>query len=447
MLLPTMCHPPTVLHSKVPLFTQNQNYKSSWKCCGLHRCSHRFLSQLMLRVPEKQTKMFTTVFYVFWAIYIWLDLLPVPVTGQLNGTNGVEDDSNPLQPYLIVAIALLVIVLLVCFAAVIGVALIYFKLSQIQKMLSEKDDETYAQIGTHLTPLAQKLRKDQDSVSTSGNVKGNNGIVETGSEHGMERMITKCPYHNLPDGMVRALSLEFPNEATLDMDSARHANGVRGNSQLTLNISKCSSPLSHNNASRNCSQRELSNSQRNILPQTKESPTCIHAPNKNSIVTQTDQKATKQPTSRPAASIPEPPSPDSSSYAIYDVPRPCLCSSICHDVSWPTPASDFQHNPLKRSLSEIGPAAFEIPLEMVQENKYAVPRPVTYPSHKNYETEFKDLEKSSSKDSGVLSYVDSQLLDLIPEGNKSHIDSKNNLETKQRRVADKESIEDKIVFI
>ncbi|XP_051896692.1 uncharacterized protein LOC127584148 [Pristis pectinata] len=401
----------------------------------------------MLRVPKKRRKMFTTTFYTFWAMNcVWLDILLVPVTGLSTADDGTQEDSIPLQAYLIVALVLLVMVLLVCLAAIIGVALIYFKLSQIQKMLSEKDDETYAQIGTNLAHFT-RVRKDLDLISTGGNMKGNNGIVETGNEYDREKRPNKCPYLKLPDGMVQAISLEFPKEAKIDTESTKHYKGARGTGQLTENIPKYSPPSSYNSASRNSSQRELNNPQRNILQQSKESQAFSHAANNDSIITQANQKAAKKLKVQPAANIPEPSSLDSSTYAIYDVPRPCSCSSMCHGVSWPSPASDFQHNPLKRSLSEIGPSAFEIPLEMVQDNKYAVPRPVTFPSHGNYETEFKDLEKSSSKDSGVLSYVDSQLLDLIPEGNEPHLESKNNLENKQRQVADKESVEDKSVFI
>ncbi|XP_069778958.1 uncharacterized protein [Narcine bancroftii] len=361
-----------------------------------------------------------------------MSYLQVPVTGHSFTNDGAEEDSNPLQTYLIVGLVLLVLILVVGLAAIIGVALVYFKLNQIQKMISEKDDETYAQIGANIIHFTQG-KKDQDLASSNGNMKGNNGIVENSNECDNEKRSNKCPFLKIPDGIVQPISMEIPNEVKLNTESTKYSSGVRGNVQLSENIPKYFSPPSYN--------RELNYSQRNFLQQTKELQTFGYAANDVS-----NQKPSKKTKTQPAANIPEPPSPDSSSYAIYDVPRPCFCSSMCHALSPPTPASDFQHNPLKRSLSEIGPSAFEIPLEMVQDNKYAVPRPVTFPGHENYEAEFKDLEKSSSKDSGVLSCVDSQLLDLIPEGNEPHLDSKNNLENKQRQVVDKESIEDKSEF-
>ncbi|XP_072899184.1 uncharacterized protein [Hemitrygon akajei] len=398
-------------------------------------------------MPKKRRKMLTKLFYMFWVMNcVWFHLLLVPVTGQLTADDGAPEGSNPLRAYLTVAIVLLVMVLVVCLAAIIGVALIYFKLSQIQKMLSEKDEETYAQIGSNL-PHFTHVRKDQDLTSTSANTKGNNGIVETGNEHDKEKRPSNCRYLKLPDRVVQAISLEFPKEAKHDTEATTHSKGARMNGQLTENIPKYSSPPSYDNFSRNSSPGELNNSQRNILQQSKESQTFSPAASNDSIITQSNQKAAKKTKVQPVAVSPESSSLDSNNYAIYDVPRPCTCSSTCHVVPWPSPASDFHHNPLKRSFSEIGPSAFEVPLEIVQDNKYAVPRPVTFPSHGNYETEFKDMTKSSSKDSGVLSCVDSQLLDFIPEGNEPHLDSKNNLENKQRQVADKESIENKTVFI
>ncbi|XP_067888736.1 uncharacterized protein [Heterodontus francisci] len=436
---------------------QNKKYQPPQKCCSLHSCSHRFLSQSLLKVPRKQRRMFAIIFYSFWVINcFWLATLLVPVTGQSTVGDEEQEVSNSLQKYLVATLVLLVIVLLVCVAAIFGVTFIYFKLNQIKKMLTEKDDETYAQIGTNLAHFTQ-VRKDQDLTNTNGNVKGNNSVgqVEIGNECDTEERSSRCSYLKLPDGTVQATSFKPPNKAKLGMDSPKdsNANGVRGDSQLIENIPKYSSPPSYNNATRNSShnpvtqmekangnresvtQRELNNSQGNVLQQSTELRTFNHAANSGSVITQTNQKTAKKPKTEAghlAANLPEHSSPDSSIYAIYDVPRPCLCTSMCRGVVWPT--STFQHNTLKRSLSEIGPSAFELPLEMLQDNKYAVPRPVTFPSHVNYEADFKNLEKSSSKDSGVLSYVDSQLLDLIPEGNEPHLDSKSNLQNKQGQV-------------
>ncbi|XP_048394980.1 uncharacterized protein LOC125456177 isoform X2 [Stegostoma tigrinum] len=336
----------------------------------------------------------------------------------------------------------------------------------IRKMLSEKDDETYAQIGANLAQITQ-VRKDQDLTNMNGNVKGNNCIaqVENGKEHETEGRSTRSSYLKLPDGTTSSKS---PDKAMLDMDPSKDfsANGVRGDSRLADNIPKYASPPSYNNAIKNGSrnivmqmenpkglhesvtQRELNNSQGNALQQSTGLRTFSPTANSGSAITQSNQKTAKKPKTEAGHLTTNPPegsSPDSSIYAIYDVPRPCLCSSMCRGVVWHT--STFQHNTLKRSLSEIGPNAFELPIEMLQENKYAVPRPVTFPSNVNYETELKNLEKCSSKDSGVLSYVDSQLLDLIPEVNEPHLDTKSNLENKQRQAADKESTGDSSLFI
>uniref|UniRef100_UPI00398F218A uncharacterized protein isoform X1 n=2 Tax=Pristiophorus japonicus TaxID=55135 RepID=UPI00398F218A len=416
--------------------------------------------------------MFTTIFYSFWVMNcIWLEILLVPVTGQSTVDDGGQEVSNSLQKYLVAGLVLLVLILLVCVAAIFGITLIYLKLSQIRKMLSEKDEETYAQIGTNLAHFTQG-RKGQDLANTNGNVKGNSSVgqVELGNERDTEERSSRCSYLKHPDGTVQATSFEPPKEAKIDTESTKdsHTNGLRGNSQVIENIPKYSSPPSYSNATRNSSQnavtrvekangnresvtqRELNNSQGNVLQQSTELRTFSHTANSGTIITQSNQKTAKKPKTEPrhlAANLPECSSPDSSIYAIYDVPRPCLCSSMCHGVDWPMSTSTFQHNTLKRSLSEIGPSAFELPLEMLQDNKYAVPRPVTYPTHGNYQTDFKNLEKSSSKDSGVLSYVDSQLLDLIPEGSEPHLDSKSNLESKQRQVNDKESTGEKYIFI
>ncbi|XP_072435222.1 uncharacterized protein [Chiloscyllium punctatum] len=410
--------------------------------------------------------MFRKIFSSFWVMnYTWLGILLVPVTGQSTVGDG-QQESNSLQKYLVAALVLLVIVLLACAAAIFGVSLIYFKLLQIRKMLSEKDDETYAQIGANLAHITQ-MRKDQDLINMNGNVKGNNciGQVEIGKEHDTEGRSARSSYLKLPDGTTSAKS---PDKAMLDMDSSKDSsvNGVRGDSRLADNIPKYASPPSYSNAIRNGSrntvtqvekpkgnhesvtQRELNNSQSNVLQQSPGLRTFSPTSSSGCAVAQTIQKTAKKPkpeTGHLATNPPEGSSPDSSIYAIYDVPRPCLCSSMCRGVVWHT--STFQHNTLKRSLSEIGPTAFELPLEMLQDNKYAVPRPVTFPSNVNYETDFKNLEKCSSKDSGVLSYVDSQLLDLIPEGNEPHLETKSNLESKQRQAADKESPGDTSLFI
>ncbi|XP_041042834.1 uncharacterized protein LOC121277418 [Carcharodon carcharias] len=414
--------------------------------------------------------MITIILYSFWVMnYIWLEILLVPVTGQSTIGDGEPEVSNSLQKYLVAALVLLVILLLVCVAAIFGITLIYIKLSQIGKILSEKDDETYAQIGTNLAQFTQ-VRKDKDLTNTNGNVKGNNSVgqVEIDNEHDTEERSSRSSYLKSPDGTVQATPFKSANKAKLGMNSSKdsNANGFRGDSRLTENIPKYSSPPSYNNAIRNGSRNpatqmdkangnhenlthgELNNSQGNVLQQSTELRTFNHAANSGSVVTQINQKTAKKPKTEAGhleANVPEHSSPDASIYAIYDVPRPCLCSSMCRGVVWHT--STFQHNTLKRSLSEIGPSAFELPLEMLQDNKYAVPRPVTFPNHVNYEADFKNLEKSSSKDSGVLSYVDSQLLDLIPEGNEPHLDSKSNLENKQRQVADKESTGDTSSFI
>ncbi|XP_060688765.1 uncharacterized protein LOC132820571 [Hemiscyllium ocellatum] len=407
--------------------------------------------------------MFRTVFYSFWVMnYTWLGILLVPVTGQSTVGDG-QQESNSLQKYLVAVLVLLVIVLLACAATIFGVSLIYLKLLQIRKMLSEKDDETYAQIGANLAHITQ-MRKDQDLINMNGNVKGNNciGQVEIGKEHDTEGRSTRSSYLKLPDGITSAKS---PDKA-LDSSKDSSVNGVRGDSRLADNIPKYASPPSYSNAIRNGSrntvtqvekpkgnhesvtQRELNNSQSNVFQQSTGLRTFSPTSNNGCAVAQTIQKTTKKPkpeTGHLATNPPEGSSPDSSIYAIYDVPRPCLCSSMCHGVVWH--ASTFQHNTLKRSLSEIGPTAFELPFEMLQDNKYAVPRPVTFPSNVNYETDFKNLEKCPSKDSGVLSYVDSQLLDLIPEGNEPHLETKSNLENKQRQAADKESPRDTSLFI
>ncbi|GCB60890.1 hypothetical protein scyTo_0012815 [Scyliorhinus torazame] len=336
-------------------------------------------------------------------------------------------------------------------------------------MLSEKDDGTYAQIGANLAHFTQAT-KCPDSTKTNGNVKGNNSSqhVEIANERDTEERSSRCSYLKLPDGTAQTASFKSPNKAKLGVDSSKdsNANGFRGDSRLTENIPKYSSPPSYNNAVRsgsrkavtqmekangnheNLTPRELNNSQANVLQESTELRTFNHAANSGSADPQTNQKTAKKPKADARyveVNIPEHSSPDSGIYAIYDVPRSCLCSSMCQGVVWHT--STFQHSPLKRSLSEIGPSAFEPPLEMLQDNKYAVPRPVTFPSHVNYEADFQNLEKSSSKDSGVLSYVDSQLMDLIPEGNEPPLDSKINLENKQRHVADKESTGDTSLFI
>ncbi|XP_078068281.1 uncharacterized protein LOC144493292 [Mustelus asterias] len=411
--------------------------------------------------------MFTMITYSFWVlIYIWFEILLVPVTGQSTASDGKQEASDSLQKHLVAVLVLLVIVLLVCVATIFGITLIYLKLNQISKMLSEKDDETYAQIGANLAHFTQ-VRKDQDSTNANGNVKGNNSRqVGTGNEHDTEEKSSRSSYLKLPDGTVQTTSFKSPNKAKLGANPSKdpNANGSRGDSRPTENIPKYSSPPSYNKAIRNglrnamlekangnhenLTPREVNNSQGNVLQQSTELRIFNHAANSDSVVTQTNQKTAKKPKAEDRyieTNVPAHSTPDSSIYAIYDVPRSCLCSSVCRGVVWHT--STFQHNTLKRSLSEIGPSAFELPLEMLQDNKYAVPRPVTFPSHGNYEADFKNLEKSSSKDSGVLSYVDSQLLDLIPEGKEPRLDSKSNLENKQRQVADKESTGDTSLFI
>ncbi|XP_078398419.1 uncharacterized protein LOC144680840 [Cetorhinus maximus] len=465
-----MCHSTHSVSFQSSFFHRTKNISFPISAAVSHRCNHRFLSQSLLIAPRKRRRMITIILYSFWVTnYIWLEILLVPVTGQSTIGDGEPEVSNSLQKYLVAALVLLVILLLVCVAAIFGITLIYIKLNQIRKILSEKDDETYAQIGTNLAQFTQ-VRKDKDLTNTNGNVKGNNSVgqVEIGNEHDTEERSSRSSDLKLPDGTVQATPFKSPNKAKLGMNSSKdsNANGFRGDSRLTENIPKYSSPPSYNNAIKNGSRNpvtqmekangnhenltheELNNSQGNVLQQSTELRTFNHAANSGSVVTQINQKTAKKPKTEAghlAANVPEHTSPEASIYAIYDVPRPCLCSSMCRGVVWHT--STFQHNTLKRSLSEIGPSAFELPLEMLQDNKYAVPRPVTFPSHVNYEADFKNLEKSSSKDSGVLSYVDSQLLDLIPEGNEPHLDSKSNLENKQRQVADKESTGDTSLFI
>eukprot|EP00062_Callorhinchus_milii_P007192 gi/632948544/ref/XP_007889656.1/ PREDICTED: uncharacterized protein LOC103177341 [Callorhinchus milii] len=426
--------------------------------------------------------MITLFFFIWLSSSIWLQTLAVPVSAQPSTGDEGEADSHTLQTYLVAVLVLLIVVLLVCVAAICGVALIYFKLNQIRKILLEKDDGTYAQIDSNLGHFVQVQKDQKCSSGTNVDVKGN-------SSRGAEEINNVCNERSsrrsslkIPTGTVRATSFEFYNETSVDVKFRKASPAdVLKNSQAMEKTPKYPSPPSYGNATRSSSrstvhrvekkdgshdigaQRLRVNSQANGLQDPSEVRAYNLAENISSVIIRPNQKrvqhckteprdhgATAEDFGNPKQSSVDHYASNSSIYAIYDVPRPCSCSSLsvgCQGLPLPPSTTASHHEPLKRCLSEMSSSAFKLSHDVHQDSKCPVSRPVTFPSHENYDTEFKNLKESSSKDSGVASYVDSQLLDLIPEGNEPHIDSANELESVERQQSDKDLGGDKSLFI